>query len=217
MGVAPSRAPLQWRCRGVRGAAPDRGGGSDHGAGLGKNRGTKNAFPFPQCFRSGTLARHIAPAISHVAAIAENSLSKDIRHSLLAACSPVIHGLSPLSNNSFLSWSRSRQPNKLCAILTMQKGQPNTCRHPGLPHCSLSSKCGSIVSMLLSKHSFNSAPGDMGCMRRSLVGDKCYLICSNSLSSQGRREGEDIINVNVKALERDERYYNNTSCCSGYQ
>lgn len=67
--AAPSRARLQGRRRGVRGAAADRGGGSDHGAGLGKKRGTKNVFPFPQCFRSGTVARHIAPAISHVAAI----------------------------------------------------------------------------------------------------------------------------------------------------
>lgn len=53
----------------------------------------------------------------------------------------------------------NRQSNKLCAILTMQKGQPNTCRHPGLPHGSLSSKHGSIVSVLLSKHTSNSAPG----------------------------------------------------------
>lgn len=59
----------------------------------------------------------------------------------------------------FFFFFLNRQSNKLCAILTMQKGQPNTCRHPGLPHGSLSSKHGSIVSVLLSKHTSNSAPG----------------------------------------------------------
>lgn len=48
--------------------------------------------------------------------------------------------------------------DKLCAILTMQKGQPNTWRHPRLPFCSLSSKHGSVVSVLLSKHTANPAP-----------------------------------------------------------
>lgn len=54
--------------------------------------------------------------------------------------------------------------DKSCAILTMQKGQPSTCRYLEFPlPCSLSSKHVSIASMLLSQHTANlSQVGRLG-------------------------------------------------------